>query len=333
MRFVLHIDVLNGSDEALSLVDRLVDRIADEVHRIDVPDVDFLQDSEWFKGARPTRRSVLTSAVSRPPRQANPNGLHTRTVEVRNLDDARVADRLAHSPLEILVEDREADGVLLDMLVEELGSPDLQSLWAIGQAVTPRALLISNSGGINAMPQRVERAVSDANNEGRPVRLFVLCDSDARWPNDIGNQSQRSIDALRGICGNSQISLHVLVKRNAENYIPDTVIEDVRDDPRNTNNRDRFDLLLGLTPDQRDHFPVKDGLSTREREEAIAAGLYEAAQEPELKNLEERLFPKRPRPLLLLQRERRAKFSAAGFRARDGNGEVDTLLEALAREL
>ena len=175
MRFVVHADALNGDDEVLSLIDRLVDRIAYEVHRVEVPDADLLQISKWFASARQTRRDVLTTAIAGPPhRRINPLGPHAKQIEIRSAEDALIADRLAHAPLQILVEDREADGILLEMLVEELGSPELCNLWKLGRTVTPRAIEISNSGGIDAMPQRVERAVSDATEEGRPVQLFIL---------------------------------------------------------------------------------------------------------------------------------------------------------------
>jgi hypothetical protein len=51
------------------------------------------------------------------------------------VEEARTAVKLAHAPLQILVEDRESDGVLLEILVEELGSAELQKLWKI--SVTP----------------------------------------------------------------------------------------------------------------------------------------------------------------------------------------------------
>lgn len=333
MRFVLRASALSGDDELFGLIDRLVDRAADEVHRVDVPDADLLQASGWYEGARPTRRKILTSAVAVPPRKhANSHGPHTKQFEVCDIGSARVADKLAHVPLKILVEDREADGVLLQILVEELGSPELRSLWKRGQTITPRAIEIENAGGINAMPHRVNRAVSDATVEGRPVRFFVLCDSDVRWPGDSG-PSHVSIAKLRQACADTLIPLHVLQKRSAENYIPDAVIEAVRDAPQNTGNIHRFKALLQRTPVQRDHFPVKDGLSDEERAVALAAGLYDPSEEPDLHLLKERLFPKRPRPLLLLSSERRAEFTGHGLRTRDCNGEIDILLDAIAKEL
>ena len=92
-------------------------------------------------------------------------------------------------------------------------------------------------------------------------------------------------------------------------------------------------MFLDLKPVQRDHFPIKDGLSAAERSEAVTAGLYDSSEEADLELLEQRLFAKRPRPFMRLQEERRAQFSAAGFRARDGKGEIDDLLNAMGREL
>lgn len=325
MRFVLSVTALNGDEEVLNLIDRLVDRVADEVHRVEVPDADLLHASRWYECARPTRRKVLTKAVAVPPRRdTSSHGPHAKQIEVRHVDDARVADKLAHAPLTILVEDREADGVLLEILVEELGSPELRLLWAQGQSVTPRAFEIVTAGSIGAMKQRVQRAVADAEREGRPVRLFVLCDSDARWPGDNNHPSGSTVNTLRADCSQRSIALHVFQKRNAENYIPDAVIEAVRDDPQNTGRAHCFDALLRRTPKQRDHFPLKDGLSDDERAEALQAGLYEVDEVPDLDLLRMRLFPKRPRPLKRLNDERRAEFTDPGLSARDGKGEINT---------
>lgn len=328
MRFVLTGTVLNGDEDTLSLIDRLVDRAADEVHRIEVRDADLLHDSRWYINARQTRRNVLTKAVAVPPRARDAVGPHAKSREIRHFEDARAAVALAHAPLTILVEDREADGVLLEILVEELGSSELRVLWKRAQSVTPRGIEIDTAGGIGSMPQRVRRAVEDARREGRPVRLFVLCDSDARWPGDDDHPAH-----LRETCGELSIPLHVLQKRSAENYIPDAVIEAVRDDPRNTDRAHRFDALLRRTPKQRDHFPLKDGLRDDERAIALMNGLYKEDEEPDLVFLKERLFSRRPRPLKLLNDERRAQFTGPGLRARDGNGELDTIVIAIANEM
>lgn len=334
MRFILHTTALNGNDEVHDLIDRLVDRVADEVHRVEVPEADLLQESIWYQSARQTRRRILIAAVAIPPRKhTGPYEPHAKQVDIRNVAEALVADKLAHTPLTILVEDRESDGTLLEIMVEELGTERMRNLWMRGFTTTPRAIDIDTAGGIGSMPQRIRRAVGDAEAESRPVRLLVLCDSDARWPGDTTQTSHTDVSNLRQECTNLSIPLHILNKRTAENYIPDAVIEAVRDDDRNTAKIDNFNALLRRSKVQRDHFPLKDGLSGDERTKAIEAGLYQLAEGRDLDLLETRLFPKRPRPLLLLRDEHRSEFTGQGLQSRDGNNEIDTLLKIIAEEL
>lgn len=334
MRFCVHVAVLNGDDAVLALLDRLVDRLAEGVHRVDVPEADLLQDSRWYGQARSTRRKVLTSALASPPRsQAKHCGPHTKTISLTNLESAKRADKLAHAPLVILVEDREADGVLLDILVAELGWPELLQLWEASKRTTPRAVEIDTAGGKDAIPQRVQRLVQNAHEEERPPRVFVICDCDKRWPGDEEPSRVRPLLAVQSACASHDVPFHIWQKRSAENYIPDRVFQEAKDDLRNRRKSEHFNALLRRSKSQRDHFPVKDGLNPSERQAAINAGLYSPSEEDDLLLLEERLFPKRPRPLLLLEKERRKSFTAAGLRTRDGHGELDALLQAIAEEL
>lgn len=330
MRFVVRTSALDGDDVLLDGIDRLVDRLADEVHRIEVPEADLLPGTRWYRSARATRRKVLTSALANPPRKAGGRrGLHTKTEEISDADSAQRGVKLAYAPLVILVEDREADGVLLEIVVEELGDEELRALWARGREVTPRAFEIATAGGIGSMPQRVERTVESARRAGRPVRLFVLCDSDARWPRD----RPRSTAAVKRVCDGNAVPCHVWRKRSAENYIPDESFESKRDEPRNRDRAHRFDALLRRSPVQRDHFPIKTGLKRDERQEASRHRLYDAAEASDLAVLEKPLFPPRPRILRHLDQEHRSSFTAAGLRQRDGEGELDQVLQAIAEEL
>ncbi|MCP4004055.1 MAG: hypothetical protein GY725_07660 [bacterium] len=143
---------------------------------------------------------------------------------------------------------------------------------------------------------------------------------------------QKSAEAVKQICKDHRVPCKVLRKRCAENYIPDKVFEVVRDDPSNTSRAERFNALLRRSPVQRNHFPVKTKLSNKERLGAIEAGLYDESDVADLILLEERLFAKRPRPLKRLHDERRGFFTADGLRERDGVGEIDNLLRAIAGE-
>ncbi len=318
----------------LDLINRLVDRLAAEVHRVEVPEADLLQESSWYQRAGQSHRRVLTSALASPARRTTDRrGPHLKTVEVADAESARLADKLAHAPFVVLVEDRESDGVLLEILVEELGWKALRDLWERGNEATPPAVEIATAGGIDAIPQRIERSAADAARQQRPLRLFVLCDSDARWPGDDDQVLERKMISLQKGCDKYKVPYKIWQKRCAESYIPDEVFEAVRDDPGNQIQAHRFDALLRRSPEQRDHFPVKDGLNAKERREAIEAGLYKTSEEDDLMDLETRLFPGRKRLLPKLNRKHRTAFTAEGLRRRDGQGEVEALLQAIAEEL
>lgn len=333
MRFVLFTSALDGDDAVLDHLDRLVDRVADEVHRIEVQDADLLQGSAWYRSARQTRRKILTTALANPPRARRASqGPHVKSVEVTDRESAALADKLAHTPLVVLVEDRETDGAFLEILVEELGWPALQELWKCAQEVTPRALEVDSAGGIGNIPSRIERAAEDAKREGRPLRLFMLCDSDARWSGDSGH-APRGVENARKVCSQRDVPHHVWKKRCAENYIPDAVFEVLRADPRSGARIHRIEALLRRSRPQRDYFPLKSGLKPEERDQAIAQGLYDPSDGPDLMLLEESFFPNRSRPLQLLCQERREEFTADGLRERDGESEIEALLQAIAKEL
>jgi hypothetical protein len=323
---------MSGNETVLATVDRLIDRASDEVHRIEISDPDQLEESDWFKNARSIRRAFVKLASSSPPK-STAQGIHSKVMVVKDAEDLAIADKVAHTPLTIIVEDREADGVLLEILIKKLANPELARYWTLAMAATPPAIQIDTAGGINAMPQRVNRAIADAALQERPVRFFCICDSDNRWPNDPGNQSTRVIRQLQSICAQAGIPIHVLIKRNAENYIPDDVYLAARNKPENIAHLNRFDALLRRSAQQRDHFPIKEGLKISERTQATAAGLYASDEHNDLQLLEDRLFPKRPRLLLQVFENYINMISPQGLLARDGCDEVIGLLDRITAEL
>ena len=334
MNFVLCAPALNGDERTLTLIDRIVDRVEEEVHQIEVPDADLLQNSHWYVQARAMRKRLLTTSAAKPPRRTDAQkGIHTKNVLIGSPCDAVVAAKLALSPLIILVEDREADGVLLEIAIENLASMELSRLFSRGAKAVPRAWDIQTAGGIGSIPQRIERILIEAAENSVPVRLVVICDSDARWP---GDSSHGSVLALRNVvsaCAAAGIPLHVLKKRAAENYVPDEVFAGAANGPEGTATATKVNALFRRTRAQRDHFPLKDGMCEREREEVISRAFYSESERPDLAVLESRIFPKRPRMMLQLRETLNEHFAAAGLAARDGNGELTLLIETIAAEL
>lgn len=251
---------------------------------------------------------------------------------VDSSESALAAKKAAYTPLTILVEDRDADGVLIEIIVQKMASNELRSLWDDAFNAVPAGLEFVTSGGVNAMPQRVSRMLVEAGST-KSLRLVVVCDSDTRWPADPASQSQASIDELQALCTSSGVSCHVLRKRTAENYIPDDVFVAASKIPENISNKPRFEALLRRAPSQRDHFPVKDGMGDAERDAVLKEKFYLADEVDDLALLKNRLFPKRPRLMLQLHSGYIGAFTAAGLRERDGVGELDNLLNKFSVEL
>jgi hypothetical protein len=327
LRFALAAEVLDADEPSLALLDRLVDRIATEIHDLELREAHLLQESAWYRGARATRQKLVLAALATPPTKESTG----KRLEITDHEALAVAERLAYSALHVLVEDRESDGELLETLVEELGDPDFRAKWKRASTVTPPGVEIENAGGGGQIPDRVTRHCEDALAAGRPLRLFVIRDRDARWPDDTRNE--RDLATLRKICENCGAYLHVLRKRSAENYIPDAVFAACRELPQNERKRPIFEAFLRRSRIQRDYFPVKSGLTPSELKDGMVHGLYDESERADLELLCNRLFPKRPRPLKLLRKEQRPAFTADGLRERDGDGELDELVDALSREL
>ncbi len=332
MNLVITEDVFNADDPTLRILDQITDRVEDGVHRLEIRDADQLKESRFFQDARSTRQKFLLAVASRPPAHRTSRRTHLSDVVIDSPSAALRAKSVAYTPLTILVEDREADGILLEILVEKQAPRELRELWDAAFKAVPVGLEFVTSGGVNAMPQRVSRMLAEVGS-GRALRLIVVCDSDTRWPGDTGSSSQTSIDELQALCAGSGITCHVLNKRTAENYIPDEVFVAASRIPANLSNKPRFEAFLRRTSSQRDHFPVKDGMGNEERDLVLDEGFYLAAEEGDLDLLRDRLFPKRPRLMLQLHKEYLGAFTLAGLRDRDGIGEIDALLNIIAVEL
>lgn len=333
MKFMISASALNLDGRSNDLIDRLIDRASDLVHKIEFLDPDLVVDSNWYQTARMSRRRLAMAAAAAAPRNATDSALHAKIMCLNSREDIDFAVKTAYAPLIVLVEDSESDGALVDLIVQKLGTPELVKFWRETKAVTPRAYVFQTAGGLGAMPVRVRRAVSDAAEEGRSSRIIVICDSDRRWAGGDASLSQQSLDDLSTLCQGSGIRLHILEKRSAENYIPDEVFQAWRDDPSRINNKHRFEAFLRRTSAQRDYFPIKDGLSDAEFAEATRAQLYTAADTADALLLKERLFPKRPRVLRRLLDSNGADFTARGLRSRDGKSELSALLDLIAGEL
>lgn len=310
--------------EALRHVDVLVDRL--EVHDV-TTDVLVLAGSLWAR-SRPGRSGDWKKRLARPvSRGRDGPALHRQAIEVADARQAEAAARQAVSPLVILVEDYEADGRFLDVVVEELGA-DLALLWAACKSATPAGLRI-DSASLGNMPVRIRREVESARTQGRPVRLLVIHDSDRRWPGDEGDLKATG-NIARACRDGGAPPPHALRKRTVENYIPDETFRAIRDATRDSKKAAALDALLSLTSTQRDHIPIK----LHGKEDELDGSLYDGADRRALADIKQ-VFKKRPRPIVAVLDtfDERDTFTAETLRARDARGELDALLQRIADAL
>ncbi len=163
------------------------------------------------------------------------------------------AVQLLQKPLVVLMENRNTDGAFLDAVLAVLGDPELLRL----KQLRDQALKYDSVGGSGELKKLVKHEHEKSEAADVPFRAVVFTDNDSRFPGDISKMANE----IRETCERLGIPHVVLTKRAIENYIPDEVIAEWADTREHTSARPRIAALLRLTPEQREHFPFKKGLS------------------------------------------------------------------------
>ena len=229
-----------------------------------------MESSSWFRDcgrqghrlAELLRRSTERGAWSFAPhgRRVRVTVHPSRTTEFT----PEAAFRLADTPLVLLVENGTSDGAFLKRVVTELDRP-LYKLWCTG--VGP--IRVEGAGGGGEMPKEVERRTQGP---AEGTRLVVVRDSDKKVPDA---EESAEVKTLRSVCRQAGVTLWVLAKREAENYLP-RVLLDARRDTGLEHSR-RVAAWDRLSEEQKDHFDLKNGLGSdlSAPETALFAGIPE----------------------------------------------------------
>lgn len=158
-------------------------------------------------------------------------------------------------PLLLIVENNASDGDWVRLVIERFRPALRGSL----DGASP-ALDIRQAGGITEIPKELRRFATPRaaiKPRGRvPLRIVALCDSDARAP------GQRS-PAARAVAATAEeigATYHVLSKRSIENYIPDDALMAYA--ATRAHAKEAVGYIVGLSPTQRDYYPMKDGLQS-----------------------------------------------------------------------
>ena len=255
MRIAIDASAANDADYHQWL-DRILAKIEDRWHVWDLTDereVEAIRTSTWCLD--PGRQGVkvkemLVAATKLSAWTLEPHERRLRVTAHPNTHDelaAETACRLAETPLEILVENRESDGAFVRRIIEELDE-DLDALWKN----RPEPIRFDSVGGKGQMAQEVR------NKTGGPLppRLVAVIDSDRKGSKDQASGEAR---ALRRACKQGGLSCWVLAKREAENYLTKGLL--AARPNTGADHRQRVAAWNRLSDDQKDFFDMKKGWS------------------------------------------------------------------------
>jgi hypothetical protein len=177
---------------------------------------------------------------------SRPRGAH---ITSGNVHDA-VSDLT--QPAVVIVENATSDGLFIRAVFQAFQRGELLA------AIEQSWLVVRQSGGGGEFT----KVASDTAEQFRVVvRVCGFLDSDRLIPGSR-TQAHDKAEEAREI----GIDVHVLELREAENYIPPSVL---RGDDSTTRRRQTAEAFAQLTPEQRGHFDMKRGFKNKKGETAI----------------------------------------------------------------
>ncbi len=254
MRIAIDVSAANDPD-AHQWLDRLLYKIEDGWHVWDLTaaqDANDLEAATWIRHrGRQGRRvqELLVASIQRGAWTLAPHGRRMRVTAHPVAPDELAPEhacRLADEQLVILVENRHSDGPFVERVVRELDD-SLGQLWDRPGA----PIRFDSLGGRGQMRREVENRT-----RGTPrPRLVAVIDSDRKGPGDAESPVARR---LRATCEEQGLSCWVLAKREAENYLPRSLLRE-RPNVGDSHHR-RVEAWDRLTSGQKDFFDMKQGL-------------------------------------------------------------------------
>lgn len=235
----------------------IVDAFAEGRHQWAIPDPDEISTSRWGTetatwdsllrelvektwraalddvGSSPPTTRILLVSVD-PASQPLPS-LETSTVRAQ---PARAREILSE-PLYMVVENATSDWHFLRAMARVFQRD------SVVQAMANGWLVPEHAGGAGDFLKRIDGLI------GRgivPWRIVALADSDRLAPGPLPEK----VAEMAAKINSRGATAVVLFKREVENYLPDSAIDEKR-------NHDAWVSLLSLTRQQRDHFDMKSG--------------------------------------------------------------------------
>ena len=335
MRFAVQLAAMNGPEVVQNALDGILVRVEDEVHEMDIPQADQIEQSQWYRSSRPVRQKLLEQiAEASLYRGLRNQGPHLRQAEVTDAASATQARCLAYSPLLVLLENDVSDAALVEAALKMFAKPATVELcFGAPSRLAPPSFEMESRGGHGNLPPLITKRLAQAAAQGRPSRLVVVTDSDGEWVGDVKKYAQD----IRDDCKQANIPCPPLNKRTAENYIPDAVWRAWSAVPDHTSSRPAVEALLRLSPEQRDHVLIAKTNEPPWNDAVPAAALL--FQTPKVSDADRDVLTKASlkgggdkRMILALQQHAQA-LTPGDLAARDHQGDLMRLVRHIEDEL
>ena len=332
MLFAIQPAAMNGTDPVLSLLDAIVARSADEVHKTEIIHADQLENSRWYSTSRADRRKLLEEiATTSIYPSLRTRGPHLRQVEVSDEASAARARNIAYTPLTVLAENDVSDGALVEAALRVFGAQaTIELCFGAPSKIDPPAFQIESRGGHGELPKLIATRVAEATARKRPARLVVVTDSDGEWPGDVKDHAVN----IRGLCAAEKIPCPPLNKRTAENYIPDAVWSEWVADRSRTNMKPVVEALLRLSSKQRDHIDMGSpaaSLASTGQDVVVLFQSVSVADRTVFRGVN--LKGKKDAMMILVLKNQAATLTPADLEARDHQGDLLALVHHIENEL
>ncbi|RYY52785.1 MAG: hypothetical protein EOO09_20325, partial [Chitinophagaceae bacterium] len=241
------------------MLDRILALLEEGQHQLYIDDeLAQIKESNWVKNLSASHSSIITeileksvvSTASIPKKVRNQKGVISIDID-NNEYSLTNALKYLDEPLYIVVENLTSDGAFIRRLFEiyrQVGGE-------LKTALERNFLEFYPAGGKNEIIKTIKQLIARKSQPYTP-RVIVFLDSDKRFP---GQEDDYQLINIREFCVQFGIGLHVLYKREIENYLPDVVL-------RNCLLKEHDEILnefCTMSPDQKDFYDLEKGFNNK----------------------------------------------------------------------
>lgn len=264
---------------SLALLDDILRFFETGRHQWVIDDIEAIEHSQWVERAGERHGARILELLQKTATDAA-YGAPRPTIEiVIGIEAGHVPPSAAWDvmsrPAYLVVENTTSDGRFLRAMIHAYDYSSLEV------ALRERWLELDQAGGAGEIPKRVAALLRKPFADRR--RLQALVDSDRLYP----DHDSPTVQAMRALEQEHAIVVHILHKRDTENYLPLDAIAHFKHENRRFHRA--YEAFCRLRPEQQDHFDMKSGFEANIEGEVSAptgqASLFAGLRQPVMRSL------------------------------------------------